>query len=298
MPFNLEDAFDSQFGTDARNPPKTVGHEGMFGIKGVGRNILGLLGDAFLVQAGRDPYYRQKVQQEQMGDAMSSFTDNPLGAIQALASMGRGKEANELLDSLTKRINDTRTSTASAGANNALAADRMVETGDKRLAPIYGVLGSVKDASAYPYAVDLARKMAAQRGIDLPFDLPEQYDESALNAIVGGAISPEKRMQAESLDNYREAQGLIQAGRLRLEGQRLANDIRKGATTAQLQAAEQQGRSAGTMANMANQQTRTAGKKPKQSNSQPPRSGRFKGETATSPTGTVFKWDGKDWIKQ
>lgn len=45
-------------------------HKGMFGIKGTLRDVLGLVGDAFLVQSGNNPVYRPTRQRERISDAL------------------------------------------------------------------------------------------------------------------------------------------------------------------------------------------------------------------------------------
>lgn len=70
--------------------------KGMFGIKGTARDVLGLLGDAFLVQGGADPLYRKVRDQERQADALRGFGEDPYGSIEALNKAGFADVSREL----------------------------------------------------------------------------------------------------------------------------------------------------------------------------------------------------------
>ena len=60
-------------------------HKGrLFGAKGTLRDVLGTLGDAFLVQSGNKAVYGPQRHQEQVSDALTGYSDNPLDAIKRL----------------------------------------------------------------------------------------------------------------------------------------------------------------------------------------------------------------------
>ena len=54
--------------------------KGMFGVKGTLRDILGTVGDAFLVQSGNNAVYGPQRDREKMGDALTGFTNSPEAA--------------------------------------------------------------------------------------------------------------------------------------------------------------------------------------------------------------------------
>ena len=76
---------------DDRIPPspqmmeEMVPRQGMFGTKGTLRDILGVVGDAFLTQSGNERVYAPQRQREKLGDAMYGFAENPLAAIERMA---------------------------------------------------------------------------------------------------------------------------------------------------------------------------------------------------------------------
>lgn len=59
-------------------------HKGMFGVKGTLRDVLGLVGDAFLIQGGRSPIYAPKRRQERISDALAGFTNGGEDALSAI----------------------------------------------------------------------------------------------------------------------------------------------------------------------------------------------------------------------
>lgn len=71
----------------AENAPQ---RKGMFGTKGTLRDILGTLGDAFLVQSGNKAIYAPQRQQERRSDALVGFAQSPQearAAIERLANV-------------------------------------------------------------------------------------------------------------------------------------------------------------------------------------------------------------------
>lgn len=133
--------------------------KGLFGTKGTLRDILGIVGDAFLVQSGNKPVYAPQREREQMGDAMSGFTADPTGAMERMAYAGYGDAAAELQ-------NNQATQQLRAAQQESLAAGRqsMVDERDfkRREAGINRVARWAR--GGVPYATLV--KGAAQYGID------------------------------------------------------------------------------------------------------------------------------------
>jgi len=77
-------------------------HQGLFHTKGTLRNILGTLGDAFLIQSGHNPMYAPARAQEKAGDALSGFTVDPLAAVERLAQANPAM-ANQLYASIQQQ---------------------------------------------------------------------------------------------------------------------------------------------------------------------------------------------------
>ncbi len=74
---------------------------GMFGVKGTLRDVIGTLGDAFLVQSGNAPMYAPRRREERIGDAMRGMTqdyDSMMQASERLAALGYKDEAVSVFD--------------------------------------------------------------------------------------------------------------------------------------------------------------------------------------------------------
>lgn len=90
--------------TDNRMEPQgdvlkeLIPRQGMFGTKGTLRDILGTLGDAFLVQSGNKAIYQPQRQQEKMGSAMLEFSKDPMAAAERLAAQGFPEQAQAVME--------------------------------------------------------------------------------------------------------------------------------------------------------------------------------------------------------
>ena len=82
-----EEAAKANNTTQERLNDKGLQHKGMFGLKGTLRDVLGLLGDSFLVGSGHASEYDKVRQREREGDAMAGFTQDPSGAAERLSGV-------------------------------------------------------------------------------------------------------------------------------------------------------------------------------------------------------------------
>lgn len=158
--------------------------KGRFGVRGTLRDILGTVGDAFLVQAGKDPLYYNRRQQERQGDAMAGFTqggESAQAAMERLAAGGFGKEAQTLYDSVqSSQLKDAQL--------KSLQLDRQDKQNDRRQGNILDlsnraarILASAKTPEQQQYAMGLIGKLAAANGLTM--------DDIGLSAD----ITPEQR---------------------------------------------------------------------------------------------------------
>ena len=70
---------------DIKQTEEASDRRGMFGMRGTLRDVLGVLGDAFLVQSGNNPMYAPTRQRERVSDAMAGSTVDPVGASERVA---------------------------------------------------------------------------------------------------------------------------------------------------------------------------------------------------------------------
>lgn len=160
-------------------PPQ---HSGMFGLKGTFRDVLGVLGDAFLMNSGINPIYSGQRHQEKIGDALAGFDQDPIGAIQRLggvdAALGQ-KYYGDYLDS-----SDRQAALAQKAKSDAFNQEGQFAT---RLG---GMFGASNEATYGPMLAN-ARKRAESLGMGHLLDgLPDTYDKEAVNAWVRGTMEP------------------------------------------------------------------------------------------------------------
>lgn len=169
----------------APQQPQLPQHSGMFGLKGTFRDVLGVLGDAFLMNSGINPIYRGQRQQEKIGDALAGFDQDPVGAIQRLgevdAALGQ-KYYGDYLDSV-----DRQAALAQKAKSDAFSQEGQFST---RLG---GMFGAANEATYGPMLAN-ARKRAESLGMGHLLDgLPETYDKAAVNNWVRGTMEPKEQ---------------------------------------------------------------------------------------------------------
>lgn len=97
-PLNYDNRADAEAVQAAlANMPKVSGagaNPGLWGLlpegrrHGTLRNVLGAIGDAFLVQSGADPIYGPRMERKQEGMAMAGYAQKPETAIERMAALG------------------------------------------------------------------------------------------------------------------------------------------------------------------------------------------------------------------
>lgn len=217
MPEGIAQAFAQQDPEEMRLPMQQEPHKGMFGVKGTFRDILGTLGDAFLMQQGIDPMYRGQRKQEDMGDAFQGFEDDPLGAIKKMGGVDAAtgqKYYNSYLDSQDR----------GKALQQKTADDRFKQEGlfQTRLGGIFGAANE----KTYPAMLANAKKRAESQGMGhLLEGLPETYDKDGVAGWVRGTMEPKD----QAFNDYRQERlGDFDATR---EEQTRANKSREGTTT-------------------------------------------------------------------
>lgn len=178
-------------------------HKGMFGIKGTPRNILGVLGDAFLVQAGKDPLYMNTRRNERYADAMLNFNEDPIAAtIQARAI--DPKRANEDYDTYVDNLRE-----AGKARGEAEKRGRDIRKADydfeqdvlDRGARLFQ--GKV-NAENYPQFKKLYEEFVSSRGVT-PRKLPDVYNADEVQNLLSTAVSVEDTTRLKSNEAYRDA---------------------------------------------------------------------------------------------
>lgn len=158
----LQDIMDAQ-----ANAPV---HKGLFGQKGTLRDVLGAVGDAFLMQAGHNPVYHDRRDQEKTQDALVGFTQNPQAAFERVAAVNPDL-AGKLYDQY--QTNQARMASAQAlgqyrGAQTQVDKNKVQHYARGYAAAMLNAAGGDPDKQAY--ALDQIKGFAGQIGMD-PTDI-------------------------------------------------------------------------------------------------------------------------------
>lgn len=193
--------------------------KGMFGVKGTLRDVLGFLGDTYLVGQGKDPAYQARRDQERMSDAQAGITNNPRAAAERTGYydpetgrtiMEKAEEA-ELRKAQQQSLADSR---------NSLIKDREIKQTDKATLATQSLLatpGAIgEDGSITPAAMQALGRIATSYNTT-----PE--------ALLGGLQGDSARLYSQArIDPYRQQrledydQGLAQGERRVVVGERNA----------------------------------------------------------------------------
>lgn len=165
------------------------------GFKPKKRSILGILGDAFLMNQGKQPLFYKKMEEKNLRRAMDGFTDNPLESIKRIATFN---------PELAWKMYDTYQDNSRAASQQ----DRLMKAYDFKLEEaatgrVMNMLGAA-NSSNWKAIRDRAQSYMQKQGYELPFDLPEEYDEDFVNSARMGQIPVAKQVQLEDTREYRE----------------------------------------------------------------------------------------------
>lgn len=177
-------------------PPVT--HRGMFGLHGTTRDILGVLGDAFLAQAKQPAVYGPKRHQEREADALRGFANDPLAAIGRYTK----EDPEGGLDAYNKFDTQSRLSRAADEDYTGKVVDRATR-----------LLGAATPEN-YPAIRDQVKRYASVRGVTLPFDLPDVYDEKAIAAARQSGVPTNQQIDDSAIAAYRGKQQEITETRI------------------------------------------------------------------------------------
>lgn len=156
---------------------------------GTFRNILGAIGDAMLVGAGRDAEYGPRMERQQVGDAMAGYQNDPDAAANRIAATGApgaivaAKDVaswglqRDLKNQQQQSLNDERASRQQ---------DRITDTITARSASMQNYLYGAKDADDYASRLarvnsGLKRLGGASAEVDLYAPSADEWEASDFN---------------------------------------------------------------------------------------------------------------------
>lgn len=199
-------------------------NKGMFGIKGTFRDILGTLGDAFLVQSGNQRVYAPMRQQEKRSEALQGFAQDPLAAIERLRGLDPAAAQEMLADFQKQQIAQEE-----LGFKREDNTRESSEFADQTMDRAYRMLGTANDQN-YPLVKAQVERYLGARGVDSPFTLPEKFDADAIGQLRSSSIPLVDQERLKDADlNRTQNLSLRQEG---LNIQREGLDIRRSDTEA------------------------------------------------------------------
>lgn len=160
----------------ASNAPQ---HEGMFHTKGTLRNILGVLGDAFLVQSGNKAVYASQRQREKESDAIAGFTQNPMAAAERLGGVNADAGQELYKNAQTAQL----TAQAKQAAFEQAKAERYTKGSE-----IFGRFMGSTNAQSYEQTKPLLAKIKATYGLGDEFTVPDNYDPDTAHTYQYGGM--------------------------------------------------------------------------------------------------------------
>ena len=209
----------------AQQARETSDHRGMFGTRGTLRDVLGVVGDASLVQSGNKPMYAPVRQQERISDAMAGFTENPMAAIERVA--GEHPElARQMYEQYQMNQYRTNTNTTAASRADTAAADlsrkSLTQAREEASQAIAGAL-AVGTPEALQYAQSIAIQSAEAYGFT-PKELG--LPEGVLTADQARVLAGRSATTNQNLRLPQYERGLDQ-GQQRIEETRRTNRVRE-----------------------------------------------------------------------
>lgn len=159
--------------------------KGMFGMKGTLRDVVGMLGDAFLVQGGADTVYAPRRQQERAMDSMAGQTANPLAAVERMTQVDPSASWQ-----MHEKVMANQIAEAKARAAAEEAALEKFQAGSTLFSQrIYGA----ENDEGYQRIKPLLNKIKKDFGLGDEFAIPDTYDEVLAGTMGRGAMKTDRQ---------------------------------------------------------------------------------------------------------
>lgn len=160
--------------------------------------ILGAIADGYLVSKGMKPMFSQQRDARSIQEALQGFSQNPQQAINRLMRIP-GQENNAL--GLLDKYQDNKRAD--------LTAESLAESRKEKFFPrVGGMLRAIsrsKDpVAAYKQQRPIIQRYIEGRGLENDIQLPDEWDETAIDNIVMGNVSPEDQIKIDALQEYRQ----------------------------------------------------------------------------------------------
>lgn len=191
------------------------------------RTFLGFLGDVASIHGGGRAVFAEAKQRENMQRALEGWQVDPEGTLTKLRKVNP-----ELAFRLENQYKDNQRAEGIAKRQEEVARFAMEEKVRNRVAA--ALAATRNNPNAYGPMRERMLRYANRYGVDLSADLPEQYDEGAIEALRYGGMTVDQQFDNERTERYqnerledfdasREQQGALGRARVNatLENQRV-----------------------------------------------------------------------------
>lgn len=178
-------------------------HKGMFGTKGTLRNILGLVGDAFLVQAGKHPIYAAKREQERQQDALSGFTDNPMAALERLAQAN--PDAAQSMYGSVGQLQNAAAANAARASRYQQQAQNEADAKYQQYARLFSQYMGGATPETYSKIKPLLQTLVKRGGLGNEFNIPDQFDPELAKSYQTGGMTASQQVVSDQRASHNAA---------------------------------------------------------------------------------------------
>ena len=211
----------------AREGAEASDRSGIFGAKGTLRDILGVLGDAFIIQSGNAPMYAPRRQQERMSDAMAGFTRDPIAAAERATGVdaGFGTEFFNNVQGSQIAGQNAETQARRAATGNADLARKTFNDALATASQMMATAVTSGDPTLIAQATQGIELLAQQTGV--PVEALMAGVDPRLIAGRGATVSQNLRLPLEER-RVSVSEGQLDVARQRAEQYARSLDIREG----------------------------------------------------------------------
>lgn len=153
--------------------------------------FLGLIGDALLIQGGANPMYRPQVEKERKAAALKGFTSNPLAAFERYVDEDP-ETAFDMYDKTSENMSQGEARQAQQLNAEARYRDGAVERASR--------LARSATPQNWPMVRDQMRRYLKSKGIESPFPIPEEYDETSVGLLRDFGIATDKQVDDDRME--------------------------------------------------------------------------------------------------
>lgn len=187
------------------NPVQGMGdaipEEVVKGFKPKKRSILGVIGDAILLNQGhKGPFFADRVKAKNTRRAYESFTNNPMETVRRLSTFDQ-EAASKLYDKVIDNQRLDRTQ------------DRQDAIQELKFQSMVGSMMGAATPETYKAFRNRAKTMGDRLGFDTSY-LPEEYDQTAIDQLRYGAMTVDQQYDNTRADAEAQSRGQYRTERL------------------------------------------------------------------------------------